>query len=217
MPRTLIAGVAVGLTFIARPMIASADDAPAHPVEQGGDEVVELTSGDRYRGALIDRVIGDHVTIRLATGDVKRFSWSEIRSVGTAPSSTAVPAGSGEAPLLTSRTDSKPTPERGRGQRMGGGITLAAGGALVVAGGVLIALGARHSVEDLEQCKPNCLASDVDAVNQGDTFTRVGVPVLVTGAVATIVGVVLLLTAPSASKSVRSGAFSMPYLATGVF
>lgn len=218
MPRTLIAGVALGLTLIARPMLAYADDDPARPVEQGGDEVVELRSGDRYRGALIERVVGDHVTIRLATGDIKRFSWSEVRSVGAAPASTLVPAGSGEAPLPTPATDSVPIPERGRGQRIGGGITLAAGGALVIAGGVLVVLGAQHSVEDLErQCKPRCPESDIDAVRQADTFTTIGVPMLITGAVASIVGVILLLTAPSASRSVPSGAFSMPSLTTGIF
>ncbi|MBX3187520.1 MAG: hypothetical protein KF819_10920 [Labilithrix sp.] len=216
MSRRLIIGVALGLTLIARPTIAYAEDDAARPPEEGGDEVVELSSGDRYRGALIERVVGDHVTIRLATGDIKRFSWSEVRSVGAAAASTPAPADSDETPL-TPRTDSKPLPERGRGQRLGGGITLATGGALVIAGGVLAALGARHSREDLEQCKPRCLESDIDAVRQADTFTNVGVPMLVTGAVASIVGFVLLLTAPSASKSVPTGASWMPSLTTGTF
>jgi hypothetical protein len=50
-------------------------------------EDIQLANGARYRGDLVEKLPGDHVTIRLATGEVKRFGWDEIRE--QPPASTA--------------------------------------------------------------------------------------------------------------------------------
>jgi hypothetical protein len=55
---------------------ARADDA--------AEETVRLRNGDLFRGALVERVVGDHVTLHLATGELMRFPWSAL-----APSETA--------------------------------------------------------------------------------------------------------------------------------
>jgi hypothetical protein len=41
-------------------------------------ETVHLANGSVYSGDLVEKIPGDHVTIKLATGDVKRFEWSDI-------------------------------------------------------------------------------------------------------------------------------------------
>jgi hypothetical protein len=42
------------------------------------DQLVVLHDGSRFRGTLVELVPSDHVTIKLATGDVKRFAWADI-------------------------------------------------------------------------------------------------------------------------------------------
>lgn len=46
-----------------------------------GDEAVVTVvtkSGAKYRGELVEEVPNDHITIKLATGEVKRFAWGEV-------------------------------------------------------------------------------------------------------------------------------------------
>jgi hypothetical protein len=47
---------------------------------QVAEEIVVLNDGSTYQGKLVEKVPGDHVTIKLATGEVKRFDWSAIAS-----------------------------------------------------------------------------------------------------------------------------------------
>jgi hypothetical protein len=58
--------MAFGLTFL----VAGLAHADA--------ETVHLTSGAVYSGELVEKIPGDHVTIKLATGEVKRFDWTDI-------------------------------------------------------------------------------------------------------------------------------------------
>lgn len=51
-------------------------------------ERVELTSGAVYEGELVEKVPSDHVTLKLATGEVRRFDWKDI---ATPASSTPQP------------------------------------------------------------------------------------------------------------------------------
>jgi hypothetical protein len=46
---------------------------------------IVLKSGAKYRGDLVEEVPNDHVTIKLATGEVKRFAWDEIVRDAPAP------------------------------------------------------------------------------------------------------------------------------------
>lgn len=39
---------------------------------------VTLKNGAMYHGKLVEKVPGDHVTIELATGEVKRFEWDDL-------------------------------------------------------------------------------------------------------------------------------------------
>ena len=56
-------------------------------------EVVTLVDGSTYQGELVEKVPGDHVTLQLATGEIKRFEWSQLASAidesatGSAPES----------------------------------------------------------------------------------------------------------------------------------
>jgi hypothetical protein len=42
------------------------------------DEIVVLHDGSRFRGTLVELVANDHVTIKLATGEVRRFAWADV-------------------------------------------------------------------------------------------------------------------------------------------
>lgn len=53
---------------------ASADDG-------AGTVSVFTKDGAEYRGELVERVPNDHVTIKEATGDVKRFAWADVAEV----------------------------------------------------------------------------------------------------------------------------------------
>jgi hypothetical protein len=52
------------------PSIARAQGAPA--------ETVTLRDGSVFRGELVEKIPGDHVTIKLATGEIKVFRWADI-------------------------------------------------------------------------------------------------------------------------------------------
>jgi hypothetical protein len=64
--------------------LARADDSRVHVVLVDGSEVV---------GELVEKVPGDHLTIQLATGEVRTIPWSSIRSTSpvTAPTTSPPP------------------------------------------------------------------------------------------------------------------------------
>jgi hypothetical protein len=42
------------------------------------DQLVVLHDGSRFRGTLVELVVNDHVTLKLATGEVRRFAWADV-------------------------------------------------------------------------------------------------------------------------------------------
>ncbi len=73
----------------------------ALPAAAAVTEAVTLTNGSMYQGELVEKVPGDHLPLRLATGEVKRFDWAQIASIsgeglqmtwtGSAPAVAATP------------------------------------------------------------------------------------------------------------------------------
>ncbi len=50
-------------------------------------ETVRTQDGSVYRGELIEKVVDDHITIKLGTGEIKRFEWAIL----SAPQPTSTP------------------------------------------------------------------------------------------------------------------------------
>ena len=70
-------------------------------IEDDGTATVTLRNGNLYRGALVERVPGDHVTLRMASGEVKLFSWGDLapaEAPAPAPIVVAPPLANLEAP-----------------------------------------------------------------------------------------------------------------------
>ena len=67
--------------------------APAAHADADGEITVVLKTGVVVRGTLIERVPGEHVLLRLATGETRKIRWSEIASdsYGKAPEPTTTP------------------------------------------------------------------------------------------------------------------------------
>jgi hypothetical protein len=59
--------------------LARAQDAPS-----GAADLVTLKNGSRYRGMILEFVPGDHVDLRLPSGEVKRFAMVEVAYAGEA-------------------------------------------------------------------------------------------------------------------------------------
>ena len=68
-------------------------------VDTDGTATVTLKNGSLYRGALIERIQGDHVTLRTAAGEVKTFPWTDLAPApATAPAPPPPPAKPLDAP-----------------------------------------------------------------------------------------------------------------------
>ncbi len=59
--------------------LARADGALLDP---GAQRTVMLADGSIYSGQVVELVPGDHLTLKLPSGDVKRFAWSEMKPSG---------------------------------------------------------------------------------------------------------------------------------------
>jgi hypothetical protein len=59
----------------------------SHPA--WADESIQTRNGQLYRGEILERVVGDHVTIRLSTGEIRRIEWADL---APAPAPTPAPA-----------------------------------------------------------------------------------------------------------------------------
>lgn len=66
----------------------------ATPAHAAGDERVTLKDGSFYRGEILEKVVGDHVTIRLGTGEIKRIPWADVDPSAPEPKSATQPAAS---------------------------------------------------------------------------------------------------------------------------
>ena len=60
-------------------------------------ERVHLNDGSTYEGELVEKVPNDHVTLKLATGEVRRFEWGAIapERAAPAPAATTMPGVTG--------------------------------------------------------------------------------------------------------------------------
>lgn len=98
-------------------------NAPAHaakpqPIQADREDItVTLNDGAFYKGVLLELVPKDHVTIRLSTGEIKRFAWTKVKKTEPVeqpqtPSSPEKLGGSPNAPSDDTtdgaRTDRKP-------------------------------------------------------------------------------------------------------------
>lgn len=55
-------------------------------------DVVQLTNGGMVRGTIVENLPGDHVTIQLATGELRTFASAEVASAGPAAQDVIPPA-----------------------------------------------------------------------------------------------------------------------------
>lgn len=68
------------------------------PAAVSTEVIVTLRDGALYRGTPIERIPGDHLTIRLSTGEARRLAWVDIVSESMAP---AIPAARLPLPMTT--------------------------------------------------------------------------------------------------------------------
>jgi hypothetical protein len=69
---------------------------------------VKLADGSQYQGELIEKVPGDKVVIKLATGEIKTFSWADVVSSAESPSSQPAPSGTSTAPSASPNVAAPP-------------------------------------------------------------------------------------------------------------
>ncbi|WP_394837533.1 hypothetical protein LVJ94_11555 [Pendulispora rubella] len=75
---------------------------------QEASDVVRLKNGSMMRGTIVDLMVGDHVEIRLGSGETRRFPMAEVDYAG--PDKTAPAAPPPTAPLTTIPTTPPPAP-----------------------------------------------------------------------------------------------------------
>src|SRR5262245_58684448 len=64
--------------------------------------VVQLKNGTTLKGQLLERLPGDHITLKLPSGEKKRFAWADVDSIEEAPAgSGSTSASSSAAPTAT--------------------------------------------------------------------------------------------------------------------
>jgi hypothetical protein len=70
--------------FVATMLSSAAARADGPASDALRDVGVATKDGATYRGELVEKVPGDHVTLKLASGDVKRFAWADVVDVALA-------------------------------------------------------------------------------------------------------------------------------------
>jgi len=109
-------GVLLGLVLFAfvRPHLARGQ---VITVQQTSQRTVVLPDGSVYSGEVVELVPGDHLTLRLATGEVRRFAWSDVQAsisagggvqtgvTGAMPNWPGVLMGMGMSPGLEGQPD----------------------------------------------------------------------------------------------------------------
>jgi hypothetical protein len=70
----------IGFSTIVLPAVAQSPAADSAPVEKD----VTLQDGTGYRGRIVEYAVQDHISLRLASGEVKRIPWSQIKRVAEA-------------------------------------------------------------------------------------------------------------------------------------
>lgn len=69
-----------------------------HVARADDTERIDTRDGSSYRGELVERVAGDHVTLKLATGELKRIEWEDIVAPVAPPTPPPTPAPITKAP-----------------------------------------------------------------------------------------------------------------------
>ncbi len=109
--RALAAAAAAALACAGLCARAWAGDASAERTDHAVSRVhVVLIDGSELQGELVERVPGDHLTLQLATGEIRRLPWASIassREVGGA-TETLPPLVTPESTPLTPLTSSPP-------------------------------------------------------------------------------------------------------------
>lgn len=91
-------------------IVVSGNESLAQPVIQGGDmsdpgeRIVSLSDGSIFRGELLEYVPQRYLALRLASGQVLRFEWVQIKRIVLAHPANSTP---GAAPQGTSATSSQ--------------------------------------------------------------------------------------------------------------
>lgn len=96
--------LALGLVclFLIAAASAQAAERRAPDVANSTERIIDLTDGSLYRGELLEYVPKDHVTLRLSSGEVRRFPWAQIKRVAlVASTGQLVPLPRRERPAVT--------------------------------------------------------------------------------------------------------------------
>jgi hypothetical protein len=90
--------------FLAGPSLAGA----AEPAAQAVERSVVTNDGAMYRGEVVDYVVGDHITLKLDNGEIKRIPFSDAARISPASpkGQSVLPA----APILPTPTSPSPPP-----------------------------------------------------------------------------------------------------------
>lgn len=111
--RVLLAGclTAVPLAAVAQVSPGSVPSQPAGPVER----TVVTGDGAMYRGEVVEYVIGDHITLKLDSGEVKRIPFADAAHISPPrPKTPSAPAPApGPTTYYTGSSPSQPTPSGG--------------------------------------------------------------------------------------------------------
>ena len=193
-----------GVLLVCAPAVRA--DPPA--VAQSGDVIVQLTNGEAYRGALVEQVPNDHLTMTLPTGETRRFAWGELRAIQWAqPAATAAPA-----PAPT-RAEPAPPPAKphtkGKGMRIAGWVTLGSGALLGATGALVFAI-AQDQKNTYQRCAPACSPETIANDRNANVLGAYGIVMMALGGASAITGIVLLAAAPSSSSSPSVTAYAGP-------
>src|SRR5580704_5570203 len=85
MRRLLLAG------FLATSLLAGSARADGPASEALRDVGVATKDGATYRGELVEKVPGDHVTLKLASGEIKRFAWTDVADIASGKDTDRAP------------------------------------------------------------------------------------------------------------------------------
>lgn len=115
--RLLIAGVfsAVPVGAMAQVSPGSVPSQPAGPVER----TVVTGDGAMYRGEVIEYVIGDHITLKLDSGEVRRIPFSDAAHISPPRPKTPPAAVAPSPPVYSTGPSPAPMPSGG-----GGGVVM---------------------------------------------------------------------------------------------
>jgi hypothetical protein len=98
--RTIYVALAAWLVAGGSPRAAGAQEAPgpASPTPAPEERVIQLRDGALYRGVILEWVPGSRVTLRLATGELRRFRWVDLAPETLPPPSPSPDAAAAPSP-----------------------------------------------------------------------------------------------------------------------